>query len=146
MLYKFYIIILQVVHCSVHGLSSLPSSELHPLSVHTLRHSSDDDSFDDPGEGIANMNLGAPSLSVSSPSSSSSSNGHCLTDNFHYPHHCKVPYCAFIVAWRERDSETIVFNLTAKVTGSRMVWAAIGFSEDAKMVKKKRRERVAPYS
>ena len=70
MLYKFYIKNLQVVHCSVHGLSSLPSSELHPLSVHTPRHSSNDDLFDDPGEGIAYMNLGASSLS--SPLSSSS--------------------------------------------------------------------------
>ena len=110
---------LQVVHCRVHGLSALPSSDLHSLSVHTIRHSDDDDD-----EGTSNRGAEL------SPSPLSQ----CLADNFHYPHHCKVPDCAFMVAWRERAGETIVFNLTAKVTDSTMVWAAIGFSEDAKMV------------
>ena len=73
---------------------------------------------------------GDPSLSLSG-----SGSGQCLADNFHYPHHCAVPDCAFMVAWRERDAETIVFNLTAKVTDSKMVWAAVGFSDNAKMVR-----------
>lgn len=58
----------------------------------------------------------------------------CLLDNFHYPHHCAVPYCDFMVAWRE-EGEMVTFNLTAKVAATSMVWAAIGFSDDRRMVR-----------
>ena len=41
-----------------------------------------------------------------------------------------------MVAWREgEDGETVVFNLTAKVEDTHMVWAALGFSGDTRMVR-----------
>ena len=124
--------ILQVVHCSIGSLSGSPSSHLHSLSAHTRRHSSSDgESYDNDRTSDRDA---AGDLSPSSPSPSSSGSDQCLADNYHYPHHCAVPDCAFMVAWRERDAETIIFNLTAKVIDSTMVWAAIGFSDNAKMV------------
>jgi hypothetical protein len=121
----------QVVHCGIDGLSDSPSSQLHSLPAHTRRHSSDESYYDDDNhqEGTSDRDAAA-----GLPPLSSSGSGHCLADNFHYPHHCAVPDCAFMVAWRERDAETIIFNLTTKVMDSTMVWTAIGFSDDAKMV------------
>ncbi len=112
---NFVCCVLQVVQCSIHSLPS-PNSDLH---LHTARHFDDEDASDRDTDEL--------SLSLSSQSQ-------CLADNFHYPHHCKVPDCTFMVAWRDKDGEAIIFNLTAKVTKSTMVWAAIGFSEDTKMV------------
>ena len=106
----------QVVLCSILDLSS-PSSNPHLPLVYAARQDDKDTSSRE-----------AEPLSPGSQ---------CLADNYHYPHHCKVPDCDFMVAWREtggKDGDTIIFDLKAKVTDSSMVWAAIGFSEDAKMV------------
>ena len=101
---------LQLMLCSVEGTNLL--SQAH-ISSHSVQH-----------------------LSARHEVESSGRNTHesCLLENFHYPHHCKVPDCSFMVAWREDDEESVLFNLTAKVDDSSMVWAAIGFSDDRKMV------------
>ena len=116
--------VLQVVHCSIQGRSLPYLKELdHFSSVRAARHESEASSYRD------------TEISLSGSSLSQLDQSQCLAVNYHYPHHCEVPDCAFMVAWREKDEETVVFNLTVKVTEPTMVWAAIGFSEDAKMVK-----------
>lgn len=112
---KYNQIFLSQITVSQVGSSSLSvdhlPSPLHPLHVHVAARHGDDDT-DDRGAVLSTS---------------------CLRDNFHYPHHCAVPNCDFMVSWRE-EGEAVTFNLTTKVEDTSMVWAALGFSEDTNMV------------
>lgn len=60
--------------------------------------------------------------------------GTCAQYNFKYPHCCSPPDCEFLVNWVDTGNGFINFTLIADVPGNTSVWAALGFSDDDRMV------------
>lgn len=63
------------------------------------------------------------------------SNSLCLAYNYKHPHNCSLPDCEFVVSWKDADNGFVNFTLLAQVPPDSSVWAAVGFSDDAKMVR-----------
>ena len=60
--------------------------------------------------------------------------GTCAEYNFKHPHCCSPPDCEFMVSWVDTGDGFVSFTLIADISDNTSVWAALGFSDNNKMV------------